>query len=65
MVKEEFNMQMETFILENGKKEKQMEKESWLIKMAQCMKENGSMINIMVKVLNNGTIIKLNILEIS
>lgn len=65
MVKEEFNMQTETFILENGKREKPTEKVYWLIKMAQCMKVNGLMINIMEKVLNNGTIIKLNILEIS
>jgi hypothetical protein len=65
MVKVEFSMPMETYITENGKKERRMEKVSWLIRMAQCMKESGWMINITERESNNGITTKLNILEIS
>ena len=58
-------MPTETFIKENGKMERLMDRVSSLIPMAPCMKVNGLTINSMDSVLSLGTIIRSNLQEIS
>ena len=54
-------MKTKTFIKENGRMVKLMEKECLSIKKVLVMKEIGRMMSIMEKVVNNGTITRSNI----